>query len=161
MAYRTLHTFGTVSGNTAAIIRVNDQIVHNGPLESGVLFNFTTAVSLHGKVAISIEIIYGALTLTHNRVTYPALIKGEKGFVNMPQPIIQPDLPLRVTDSLTYNHYMFNGPAQWIVDVDTTNRIVVIDDFYHACNTGFIIADFQYDAYDVDIDKISDISKLK
>jgi hypothetical protein len=161
MAFRTLHTFGTVNGNTAAIIKVDDNLVHAGPLTSGLLFEFITDVTLHGNAVISIEILYGSLLITHNRVTYPALIRGTKGYVNMPQPIIQPNLPLLVENIIIYDHYMFNGPNQWIIDTDTDNQVVVLHDFYNAVSTKFIIPDWQYDAYPVKLDSLDDISKLK
>jgi hypothetical protein len=161
MAYRTLHTFGTVSGTTAATVRVNNQIVHQGSVESGLLFEFITDVTLHGNVLVSIDIDYGELTLTHNRVTYPALIRGKQGHVNMPQPIVQPNWPLVVSKHVTYKHYMINGPTQWLVDSDTDTNLVVVDDFYQACIINLIFGDFQYDAYLVDINKFPDISELE
>lgn len=158
MAFRTIHTWGTVIGNTAAIIKVQGNVIHAGPLYSGLLFEFITDVKLHGKVSVSIELLYGAVSITHNRVTYPALIKGIKGFVNMPQPINQPNLPLDVTNSVTYNHYMFNGPIQWIIDPDVENRVMVIDDFHNAVSTGFITPDWQYDSKPFDASRITESS---
>jgi hypothetical protein len=160
MSLRTIHTFGTTNGNTAATIKVNDQIVHSGPLESGMLFEFVTSVTLHGSVVVSIDMLYGSLTITHNRATYPALINEQVGFVNMPQPIVQPNLPLTVTDSAKYNHYIFNGPNRWLIKVDSPTRFVVIDDFYNAFTTSFIKEDFQYAPHIVDVNKLNDISGL-
>jgi hypothetical protein len=156
MAFRTIHTWGTVAGDTAAVVKVGKTIIHAGPLCSGLLFEFITDVTLHGKVSVTIEVLYGTLMITHNRVTYPALIKGIHGFVNMPQPINQPNLPLTVDSVVTYDHYMFNGPAQWIVDTDVANRVVVVDDFFNAVSTDFIIPDWQYNQKPFDVSTITE-----
>ena len=161
MAYRTLHTYGVIKEDTAAIIRVDNQLVHNGPLNNGLLFEFITDVTLHGKVIVSIEILYGSVTITHNRATYPALVKGVVGFVNIPQPIVQTNLPLVVSDNATYEHYMFNGPNQWIINSISTERLVVVDNFYSSVMSGFIRPDWQYNHIPVDLENLNDISKLK
>ena len=161
MAYRTLHTYGIVQEDTAAIVRVDNRIVHNGPLLDGLLFEFITDVTLHGKVIVSIEILYGAVTITHNRATYPALVKDVDGFVNIPQPIVQPNLPLLVSKEATYEHYMFNGPNRWIVKSISSERLVVVNNFYSSVMSGFITPDWQYNHIPVDLGNLNDISKLK
>lgn len=160
MASRTLHTHGTFTSDAIADITVDDKVVHSGPIIGTRLFNFTTDVSKHGKVRVHIKMQQGSITVTHNRVTYPALINGVTGFVDMPQPIKQPNLPFTVTNELTYDHYMFNGPKQWIISTDNSEDIVVIEDFYDAIVSRFIQPNWQYDYHPVNIENLSHVSLI-
>ena len=143
-----------------ADITVDGKLVHSGPISGTRLFEFTTDVSKHGKVTIHIKMQQGSITVTHNRVTYPALVNRTSGFVNMPQPIKQPNLPFTVTNEISYDHYMFNGPKQWIISTNVTDNTVVIENFYNAVSTGFIKPDWQYDYYPVDIENLSYVSLM-
>jgi hypothetical protein len=155
MAQRTLHTFGTAKPNTFADIYVDKKLCYSGLAQTGLLFSFTTDVKKHGFVSITIDVKQGSITLGYNRVTYPALIKGKPGFINMPQPIVQPTLETEITESFTYEHYMFNGPTQWIIDSPTNNdETQVVDNFYKAAATGFISPDWQYKNEPVDINNL-------
>jgi len=156
VATRTLHTFGEVEPNTIADVYVDGKLCHTGLVSDGVIFNFTTDVQKHGSVSITINVLQGSIVLTHNRVTYPAIVKGKAGYVNMPQPIVQPNLGIIITGTVTYNHYMFNGPTQWIVENPNSNDATqVTDDFYEAVARRWMIPDWQYDNHPVDIDNLS------
>jgi hypothetical protein len=157
LAYRTLHVCGICGNDTEAIVTVDNQIVHQGSMTNGVLFRFKTCVTLHGRVVISITIVKGWLTVTHNRVVYPALINKVRGHVDMPQPIVQPNLPFTVTDQIIYDHYMFNGPFQWLIPSGNGTQ-VTISDFYQSVITGFMSPDWQYDHRRVDLNDLSHIS---
>jgi hypothetical protein len=148
VATRTLYVHGSATQDAVADITVDDMLVHQGSITSGVLFNFSTDVTKHGSVKVNIKMLQGSITITHNRVTYPAT----NGYVNMPQPIIQPNLPNTITDETTYDHYMFNGPTQWIID--ETDSTVVVDDFYSAVVRQFMVPDWQYNNYPVDINNL-------
>jgi hypothetical protein len=160
MTTRTFYAHGTSTNDVIADITVDGKLVHSGPINGSSLFKFTTSVWKHGKVGIQIKMQQGSITVTHNRVTYPALINGKIGFVNMPQPITQPNLPFTVTDEITYDHYMFNGPMQWIISTDTSEDIVVIENFYSAIVSGFIEPDWQYDCCPVDVENLSYVSLM-
>ena len=160
MTLRTLQTYGTSTTDAIADITVDDILVHSGPLTSSKLFEFTTDVSKHGKVSVCIKMLQGSITVTHNRVTYPALINDVVGHVDMPQPIEQPNLPFTVTSKLTYNHYMFNGPKQWIISTNNTENIVIVENFYSAVMSGFIKPDWQYQYYHVDMENLSHVSLM-
>jgi len=160
MTTRTLYVHGTFTSDANADITVEGKLVHSGPVHGTRLFEFTTDVSKHGKVSIHIKMQQGSITVTHNRVTYPALINRVAGFINMPQPIKQPNLPFTVTDELIYDHYMFNGPKQWIISTYTTDNIVVIENFYSSITSGFIRPDWQYDYYPVDIENLNYVSLM-
>lgn len=162
-SYRTLQTYGTVHGPTAAEITVGRQIVHSGPLVSGLLFKFITNVKVHGPVNVKIELFYGKFTITHVRARYPALINNKYyGFVDFPQPISQPIidcvLPLTVNKSLIYKHFMYNGPKQWLVNSDSDERVIVIDDYYYAAKNGIIRTDWQYYYKPINIEELDNIS---
>ena len=160
MTTRTLYTYGTLTSDAIADITVDGKLVHSGPINGTKLFEFTTDVSKHGKVSIHIKIQRGSITVTHTRVTYPAMINGTVGFVNMPQPIKQPNLPLTVIDEITYDHYMFNGPKQWIISTSVKDNTVVIENFYNAVASGYIKPDWQYDYCPVDIENLSFVSLM-
>ena len=163
MSYRTFHTYGTVHGHTALIVSVNDQVVKKGELQElqcGLLFEFSTHVSLHGSVVVCIEIIHGSITISHSRVTYPAEVQGQLKLVNMPQPIHQSVFPLHVNASVTYNHYMFNGPNRFVVNSEQlVDCVLVIHDFLQAIEHGIIKEKYDYDAVkvvDLDIGTLHD-----
>ena len=161
MAIRTLDTYGKINSPTSANITVDDKLVHTGILTNGILFSFKTDVSKHGKVIISIELLYGSITITNIRVTYPS---NNNGLINMPQPIDQPLqpllLPLTIDNDITYNHYMFNGPKQWIIDEGIKENLIIIDNFYDSVKFKKIRPDWQYNNIPVDLNKINDISSL-
>ena len=158
MTNRTLHVYGTASIDAEAVVTVDNNIVHQGNVVGPILFTFTTSVTKHGSVSICIKMLNGSLTVTHNRAVYPARINGEHGTVDMPQPIIQPNLPFVVDNELTYNHYMFNGPKQWIISVVDNSKEIVVDDFYQAVVSGFMRPDWQYDYCPVDIENLTYVS---
>ena len=164
MAIRTLYTYGEINSSTSANITVDGKLVHTGILNSGILFSFKTDVSKHGKVVVSIKLSYGSITITNVRVTYPAKINNNFGLVNMPQPIDQPLQPLlmpfTIDNDITYNHYMFNGPEQWIIDGDLKENIIFIDNFYDSVKFKKIKPDWQYNNIPVELDKINNISSL-
>jgi hypothetical protein len=161
MAIRILDTYGKINSPSSANIKVDGKVVHNGILADGILFSFKTDVSKHGKVVVSIELLYGSITITNVRVTYPS---NNNGLINMPQPIDQPLqpllLPLTINNDITYNHYMFNGPEQWIIDESTTENITIINNFYDSVKSKKIKPDWQYNNISVDLNKINDISSL-
>lgn len=161
-SYRTLQMFGSVNNDAAAVITVDGNIVHSGPLKSGLLFEFITNVKVHGSAKVNISLTYGSFTITNIRARYPALINNSySGFVDFPQPISQPiigyTLPIVVNTDLTYNHFMYNGPKQWLTDSTTNQRVVVIEDYYTAAKTGIIKTDWQYRHKSINIDKLDDI----
>lgn len=162
-SYRTLQTYGIVYGPTAAEVTVDQQIVHSGPLESGLLFKFITNVKVHGAVKVKIKLFYGKFTITHIRARYPALINNKYyGFVDFPQPISQPIIghiiPLTVDKSLIYEHFMYNGPKQWLINSDSDEQVIVVDDYYCAAKNGIIRTDWQYYHKTIDIEELDNIS---
>ena len=171
MATRTLYMHGTThNSEAAAIIKLDNNLIHSGPILDGILFSFITDVTKHGKVSISIEMLYGKITITDIRVTYPALINQRYGYINMPQPISQPltdndcksiQLPLEISNNQTYNHYMFNGPKQWIVNHNTDTRLVIIDRMSDAIISGTISPNWGYDCISVDTNRLDDLSSLQ
>ena len=86
-------------------------------------FEFVTPVTLHGSSTVHINVTKGYVTLVRCTATYPALINGKNGKVTMQQPIHQPvgiivdntlqtkKFPITITDELSYQHIMFNGPT--------------------------------------------------
>ena len=163
---RTLHTHGTVdTAEAAGVVMVDDVVVHAGKFTNGILFNFITECSKHGKVHVTIDMLYGAITITNVRVTYPAQVNGSAGFIDIPQPIDQPFqpnlLPLSIGTYLEYDHYMFNGPAQWIVNWPSTTQTVVLDYINDHMVSGKLGLDWQYQHIPVDQDTVNDITSLK
>jgi len=162
--YRTLQMNGSINGETAAEITVDGKVVKSGPLHSGLLFEFITNVQLHGSVEIKIKLYHGGFTITDIRSQYPALINGNvSGFVNFPQPIRQPiaglTLPLSVTEDLSYQHFMYNGPTQWLIEDHSDQKVIMIDDYYQAAKSGVIRTDWQYKHRTVDIEDLDNIEK--
>ncbi len=156
MAYRTLQTHGVLnSDEAAALITVDNQIIHTGPLpKQNSLFQFITDVKFHGKVHVKIEMIYGSMTITHVRAVYSATINRSPGFVSFIQPIKQPlyplVMPLTINHALEYDHYMINGPEEWIVDQDVDQQYLEIDNVLKWQDLELIRANWNYRAQSFD-----------
>ena len=162
-SYRTLLMFGSVNDSAAAEITVNGTIIHSGPLASGLLFKFVTNVKVHGTVDVNIKLIYGSFTINNIRARYPALINNSyRGYIDFPQPISQPIInhvfPLVVSDTISYKHFMYNGPKQWLTNSKSNQRVVVIEDYYTAAKTGIIKTDWQYYHKTINIDELDNIN---
>ena len=92
MSYRTFHIHGRAD-DSAGTVTVDGVVVHNGIIKDGILFEYVTASTLHGKVDVMVSMTYGSIIIDNVNVTYPAVI-----------------------EDIEYSLYMYNGPAAWIVD---------------------------------------------
>ena len=91
-------------------------------------FQFQTRVDLHGSCSVSIKVTKGFVLLKRCTATYPAIINEQPSQITMFQPIKSPvalvssneiqilDFPIKITDQLSYQHLMFNGPSFFIID---------------------------------------------
>lgn len=96
--------------------------------EGTELFSFDTDHKLHDKIAVTIAVVKGSVTVGQTVVRYPALINGVDGFVHFEQPIKNPycddtgveldAIVVAAGNTFTYNHITFNGPAYWEVTMD-------------------------------------------
>ena len=162
MAYRTFHMHGRAD-DSAGTVTVDGVVVHNGIFKDGILFEFVTDSTLHGKVDVMVSMTYGSIIIDSVNVTYPAVIGGMTGFVSFPQPIAQPlqpnMLPLAIEGNIEYSHYAHNGPTAWIVD-GSPQRYIYIENLLGAIESGSIKPDWRYKYKPVNVNNIDDLSKL-
>ena len=140
MGYRTFHLHGSAN-DSAGAVTVDGVAVHNGLFEDGILFEFLTDSTLHGKVDVMVSMAYGSITIDRVTVTYPAVIGGMQGFVSFPHPITQPlqphRLPLAIDGGVECSLYMHNGPMVWSVD-SSPQRYMNIENIQEAFQSGLI-----------------------
>ena len=152
--------------DSAGTVTVDGVVVHNGIFKDGILFEFVTASTVHGKVDVKVSMTYGSIIIDSIFVTYPAVIGGMTGFVSFPQPIAQPlrplRLPLTINGDIEYSHYAHNGPMAWIVD-GSPQRYIRFDNFQEAIKSGAIKLDWQYKHKPIgglgNVDDLSDLMR--
>jgi hypothetical protein len=97
-------------------------------------FEFQTPVDLHGSLSVSIKVTEGFVTLEKCTATYPATVNNQLSQITMQQPIKNPvglishneiqtlEFPITITEELSYQHLMFNGPSRFIIKCDEDSR---------------------------------------
>ena len=151
--------------DSAGTVTVDGVVVHDGIFKDGILFEFVTDVTLHGKVDVMVSMTYGSIIIDSVNVTYPAVIGGMTGFVDFPILIAQPlqphMLPLAIEGDIEYSSYMPNGPAAWIID-GSPQRYIYIEreSMKEAIKSGSIKPDWQYKNKRIDINNIDDLPQF-
>ena len=162
MAYRTFNITGRADA-AAGTVTIDGVVVHHGIFENGILFEFVTEVTLHGKVDVRVSMIYGSIIIDCVNVTYPAVIGGMTGFVRFPILIAEPlqphMLPLTIEGNIEYSNYMPNGPSAWIVD-GSPQRFIYIENMIEGIKSGSIKLDWRYKHKRIDLNTINDLPKL-
>lgn len=163
MSHRTFHMHGRAD-DAGGMVTVDGKVVHNGIFTDGVLFEFVTESTRHGKADVMISMTFGSIIIDKISVTYPAVIGGMTGFVDFPQPIAQPlqplMLPLTIDGDIEYSHYAHNGPMVWIVDAKP-QRYIYIESVHEAYTSGSMKPDWQYRFKKIGgVENIDDLSEL-
>ena len=124
MEYRTLKVYFESSKNAEFNIQIDGAATE---IERDY-FQFQTRVDFYGSCSVSIKVTKGSVTLERCTATYPAIINDQPSQITMSQPIKSPvalvssdeiqilDFPVKITDQLSYQHLMFNGPSYFIID---------------------------------------------
>ena len=146
MAYRAFQINGRAD-DSGGMVTVDGVVVHSGIFKDGILFEFVTSSTVHGKVDVKVSMAYGSIIIDSVDVTYPAVIGGMTGFISFPQPISQPlqphMLPLTIDGDIEYSHYAHNGPALWIVD-GGPQRYLHLESMLETIKSGSVKLDWQY-----------------
>lgn len=161
MVYRTFNILGRAD-DAAGTVTVDGMVVHSGIFKEGVLFEFVTDITLHGKVDVKISMAYGSIIIDSVNVTYPAVIGGMTGFVRfpilLPRPLQPHSLPLTIDGDIEYSNYMPNGPSAWIID-DSPKRYINIEDMKEAFKSGSVKPDWRYKHEPIHLNNIEELSK--
>ena len=138
-------------------------------------FSFETDTSFHGSYTITIIVYSGMLNLTRCTATYPAIVNGTQGNITMEQPIKYPiavvkdkkietySFPTTITNKLTYEHLMFNGPSYFVVDTESKDTSLYIGDLLENINENVtrIETVYNYNKKPNDIFSKTDLEELK
>lgn len=121
---REIRVLGTWTSDTRLLVII-DGVECKNVLIKDCIFSFTSPVSFHGYLPISIDVLEGQIKLTNIHARYPTNL-GTVEFPIPMNPIARihhthieqlTNIIINSGEKFKYDHLIVNGPTHWVVDI--------------------------------------------